>query len=185
MIRASAAEELFVAEADPKREPLHRFPRIRHLRSGLVCVFNAEFGGDITIYPNPTVERGDDVGCTIPTMFDSQNVYATRVLSSSVDQEFDGAVAAVRRRFRNLREFTPTRPRMMPALPQPAVGRRRASFVDDQLFTHVSVAIIGGWVIKLRLSGPAGAAELLDERADMAWRQLAQAVLEAQAANAP
>jgi hypothetical protein len=183
LIDAAQAGDLFLAEAD---ERMPRFPRVRHRRSGLVCTFSPDdTSAQVVLFPSGH-PRGDDVGCSQRTMFEVQSAYATRAgPGETAAAGLAGAIQAMRLTFTNLRPYSAPKDGdpLASLLPMPEVGAARASFVTDQAYTHVSVAIIGGWTIKLRLTGPANLARILDGRADMVWRMLTTDVLAAQAAD--
>ena len=174
IINAAHAGDLFAAAPNPS---MPQFPRVRHSASGLTCVFSPQLAGEISIFPSG-LPRGDDVGCNMTTRFDQQSLYATRVNGLSLDADFEMALTALRQRFPNARPFSASGRVALPVFAVEGVERRRASFLADGEFTHVSLAHVGDWAIKLRLSGPAAAAEMLDNRADLAFWQAIRAMLE-------
>lgn len=174
IIDAAHVGDLFAPAPNPS---MPQFPRVRHSASGLICVFSPQLAGEISIFPSG-LPRGDDVGCNMTTSFDQQSLYATRVNGLSLDADFEMALTALRQRFPNARPFSAGGPVALPVFAVEGVERRRASFLADGQFTHVSLAHVGDWAIKLRLSGPAPAAEMLDNRADLAFWQAVRAMLE-------
>lgn len=175
IIDAAHAGDIFATAPNPS---MPQFPRVRHSASGLTCVFSPQLAGEISIFPSG-LPRGDDVGCNMTSSFDQQSLYATRANGLSLDADFEMALAALRQRFPNARPFSAGGRVALPVFTVEGVERRRASFLADGQFTHVSLAHIGGWAIKLRLSGPAAAADMLDNRADLAFWQAVRAMLEA------
>ena len=185
MIARAGAADVFVVATD---QNMAQFPRIRHVPSGLICVFSPRFEGEVVIYENsPTLARGDDVGCNAQSMFDTQSLYATRVSPGlTLAQDFEITLLAIRQRYAEAQPYlAPPSPAALPVRAIDDIERMRASFIVGDIFTHVSLAHVDGWAVKLRLTGPAATAQILDNRADMAFWQAVRAMIRTRAEIAP
>lgn len=163
IIAASDADGHFYAE--PSDDPA--FVQARSLRSGLRCRFDIEAGGRITVFPSRpgATAPGDDVGCNTPSGANQITLYATRYgVPTSTSAQLEEAVVAIRERFevrKELRATTPARPH--------DVGIRTFLICRDDgvLATRVAVAIVDGWVLKMRFTG----AEAALPTADKLWAE--------------
>ncbi len=169
-----AAQELIargnaagVFEALPSDGPVV----VRHGRSGLVCRLAPANTNRLVIFPQAA--RGEDVACDSSDGSENITLYATRYsFDPSMEELIQGAVAAIRQRFPDARE-----------LPAPTgagarAQQRTAQFLvtreDDGalMYTRVSVAQIGQWVVKLRytvVAPDAAAAERGEAAANALW----------------
>lgn len=172
LIKAAGAEALFV------NEPHGSLLGARHLKSGLLCTFSP---GDrinrILVFERaePRLPRGDDVGCT------SQVSGVHHSLSAARLGERGGVDAALRRAVANLMTAAPNAVTYqgdhaenaevdVDGRPLPLAEHRTARFVVERdgrkLFTRVSVAVVDGWDIKQRVTGPLEEAVALDVEAE-------------------
>lgn len=154
---------------------------VRHTRSGLTCHFARDGGGRLIIFepqrdpafPNrePTIPRGDDVACEMNESGAQVRYFATRYpFGSTLEEQLAGVEAAIRRRDRSATSYPGETLRTSnDGLPD----RRSARFIvtenGTRTFTRASVARVGDWIVKLRLSAPApddAAAARADQLAD-------------------
>lgn len=130
---------------------------VRHTRSGLVCRFDREANGRLILFPG--LPRGEDVGCDFPDGPATITLYATRYPApTTIAEQVQAAAAHIRLRFRDARIETPEIGMEMSIdgaapLPESRTERFIVTFPDGRrLYTRVSVALIEGWVIKMRFS---------------------------------
>ena len=130
---------------------------VRHARSGLICRFDREAHGRLILFPG--LPRGEDVGCDFPDGPATITLYATRYPApTNIDEQVRAAAAHIRMRFANARIETPEIGMDMAVdgaapLPESRSARFLVTFPDGRrLYTRVSVALIDGWVIKMRFS---------------------------------
>ena len=155
---------------------------VRHARSGLTCHFARDgAGGRLIIFEpqrdppfpdrEPAIPRGDDVACEMNEGGAQVRYFATRYpFGSTLEEQLSGVEAAIRRRDANaLRYPGETLRTSNDGLPD----RRSARFIvtenGTRTFTRASVARVGDWILKLRLSAPApddAAAAQADQLAD-------------------
>jgi hypothetical protein len=129
---------------------------VRHTRSGLTCRLRASWTNRIVIFP--TAARGEDVACETASGGTTIRLYATRYsFRTTLDEQINGAIAAIRQNAPGARDYTPTISQTLPGLP----ATRQADFLltrasdQTQIYSHISVAMISGWVYVLRYSAPA------------------------------
>lgn len=154
---------------------------VRHTRSGLTCHFARDGGGRLIIFEpqrdpvrpdrEPTIPRGDDVACEMNESGAQVRYFATRYpFGSTLEEQLAGVEAAIRRRDRSATSYPGETLRTSnDGLPD----RRSARFIvtenGTRTFTRASVARVGDWIVKLRLSAPApddAAAARVDQLAD-------------------
>jgi hypothetical protein len=128
---------------------------VRHTRSGLVCRMNPANTNRVIIFPQAA--RGEDVGCESSSAGEQIKLYATRFpFATTVAQQVQGAAAAIQQHYPGARPYQMALRASADGLPP----SQSAHFVvrnsdGAQEYTRVSVAIINGWVIKLRYTAPA------------------------------
>lgn len=137
---------------------------LQHKSSGLYCLFNPGRTDSEIVLFNP---NGDDVGCNSVTSFDSRTAYATRT-TLTLDQEIAAAVAALKVKYPKAKPYKATiSPMISKILASDKVPPSRTErFLVDGQYESVSVAVIDGWAIKLRLSGDAEMAKFLADAGD-------------------
>lgn len=154
---------------------------VRHTRSGLTCHFARDGGGRLIIFEpqrdpvrpdrEPTIPRGDDVACEMNEGGAQVRYFATRYpFGSTLEEQLAGVEAAIRRRDGSATSYPGETLRTSnDGLPD----RRSARFIvtenGTRTFTRASVARVGDWIVKLRLSAPApddAAAARADQLAD-------------------
>lgn len=149
-------------------------PQVRHRASGLICTFtSASPQNHILIYASGP--RGDDVSCGTEEQGFSITTYATRHDgATSVQALVDDAVEAIRGRFPDARPYegegvslsmTPSEGGRAP--PERLTARLQIDVGGRPSLTRVSIAIVDGWVIKQRLTGPLDQASLGDLTAEL------------------
>lgn len=106
----------------------------------------------------PTAARGEDVACESINGGITIRLYATRYsFRTTLEEQINGAIAAVRQASPDARDYAPTIAQGFPGLPT----TRSADFFitrprdHAQMYSHLSVAMISGWVYVLRYSAPA------------------------------
>ena len=128
---------------------------LRHKGSGLYCLFQPGHGDTEVILFRPD---GEDVGCKSSTNFDFRIVYATRS-SQTLDQAMAQSVAALKLKHPKAK---PYRGPLSPMGTMAAEAALRADkfppsrterFIDGKRYESVSLAVVDGWEIKLRISG--------------------------------
>ena len=168
LIAAASAQDLF--EALPSDTQIV----VRHTRSGLTCRMRASWANRVVIFP--TAARGEDVACESVSGGITIRLYATRYsFRTNLDEQINGAIAAVRQTSPDARDYAPTVAQSFPGLPT----TRSADFLitgprdHAQMYSHLSVAMISGWVYVLRYSAPAadpGAAHQGEVAAHALWQ---------------
>lgn len=150
LIAAASAQDLF--EALPSDSQVV----VRHTRSGLTCRLRASWSNRVVIFP--TAARGEDVACESTSGGTTIRLYATRYsFRTTLDEQINGAIAAIRRTAPDARDYAPTISQAFPGPP----ATRQADFLltrasdHAQMYSHVSVAMISGWVYVLRYNTPA------------------------------
>lgn len=133
---------------------------VRHRGSGLICRFEPG-GGEIVFFPG--LPRGEDVGCgqSFPQS-EAITFYATRYPEATNNEEqMQSAVAAIAQRYAGAQVTAPDEPIEPPSSPEggPAFPASLSEgFIVDagrgRFYTHVSVAMVGRWCIKLRYTTP-------------------------------
>jgi hypothetical protein len=153
-------------------------PAVRHLRSGLTCVFQPdEPRNKVTIYPSggpDPIPAGDDVSCLTHVEGYTVSLYATRYRQpTSVDEQMGVAVASIRQVFTDVRPYKGTGADMTvqaapgePAVPSHKTARFIAKLDGRKVYTRASVAQVNDWIVLERVTGPSNdplAADLLAE----------------------
>ena len=152
-IKAAQADDLFEV-VDYKG-----IPTVRHLRSGLRCHFLGDADA-INIVPSK-LPRGDDVGCSMHVNGFTLSFYATRFPQAMSE---DAAMATY------VREVTQVHPdaklldsadhgvQLPPDLaarfPEIRTQRYEINFNGTPSYSRLSVAVVNGWVLEERLTGP-------------------------------
>lgn len=143
---------------------------VRHVRSGLVCRMDPANTNRVIIFPQAA--RGEDVGCESSNGREQIKLYATRFpFTTTVAQQVQGASAAIAQHFPGARPYQMALRASADGLPP----SQSAHFVVQgrdgvQEYTRVSVAMINGWVIKLRYTAPAADDETVQRDALVADR---------------
>ncbi|MDZ4775872.1 MAG: hypothetical protein SGJ23_03700 [Alphaproteobacteria bacterium] len=157
IIAASNAQRHYSVEAsgDPG------YVQARNRESGLRCRFDVRYGGSIHIYDAAPGggAPGDDTSCNTPIDAITVTYYATRYTTpTTTAEQAEAAIAAIRERFDVLSEIAPTTP--------DRAGARTRSFrinYEGKIKeTRVSVAMVDGWVLKMRFTGPQNTLPLAD-----------------------
>lgn len=106
----------------------------------------------------PDAARGEDIACESTNGSVNIRLYATRYsFRTTLDQQINGAVAVIRQTSPDAQDYLPTIAQTFPGLP----ATRSAAFLltrasdHAQMYSHVSVAVVSGWVYVLRYSAPA------------------------------
>ncbi len=142
-------------------------PKVRHNASGLVCWFGSDQSDwardNITVFPSG-LPRGDDVGCNIwrKTFLISMDI--TRFAPVPSLAEATAAYAgSVMKLHPKARPYTgPTHDMQRPAGLQPWTTVRYVFDDRGGQFSRLSVAVVNGWVIEERATGPLSEADFGD-----------------------
>lgn len=125
---------------------------VRHLGSGLRCHFMRDgAGGRVMLFSG--LPRGDDVACDMTDGRESITLYATRLpFPSTLEELLGGADAAIRSRFPNTQPYPATQGMAMDAITPPIRTSQFLVWRADgvRMYTRVSIAQVGAWVIKQR-----------------------------------
>ena len=150
LITAASAQDLF--EALPSDAQVV----VRHTRSGLTCRLRSSWQNRIIIFPDAA--RGEDIACESTNGSATIRLYATRYsFHTTLDQQISGAVAAIRQTAPDAHDYAPTVAQSFPGLP----ATRSAAFLltrasdHTQMYSHVSIAMVSGWVYVMRYTAPA------------------------------
>src|SRR5262249_10097427 len=127
----------------------------------------------------PTAARGEDIACESVSGGTTIRLYATRYsFRTTLDEQISGAIAAIHQAAPDARDYAPTISQSFPSLP----ATRQADFLLNrasdhaQMYSHVSVAMVSGWVYVLRYSAPAADAPAAHQ-AEVAAHTLWQSAL--------
>jgi hypothetical protein len=108
-------------------------------------------GGRIRLFSG--LPRGDDVACDMTDGRESITLYATRLpFASTLDELLGGANAALRSRFPNAQPYTATQETAADGITPPLRTSQFLVWRADgaRMYTRVSIAQVGAWVIKQR-----------------------------------
>ena len=165
VIVAASAQAQF---ADDTRWDL---PAVRHRASGLRCLFQPNDAGNNRIVQIGSIGTGGGgVGChSRPSGF-AQKLEAVRLGSGeSLETVFEGSVRNITSQRRDARAYegplTQIRIEPQPGGPQPAEARTARYLLSkngSEVFSMVSVAVVGDWVVRQYLEAPAAQAEEAD-----------------------
>lgn len=145
---------------------------VRHIRSGLVCRLDPNYGNRIVFYPQAA--RGEDVGCE--SRNDAGEVIKLIATRYSVEAQLDVQIQLtddlIRRQFPDARA--------LPASSQ-TIGSARSRTIQYMVtrdgvatYTRASIAVIGQWTYSLRYSVPApnaAAAARAEQVSSALWSQ--------------
>ena len=166
LIAAAAAEDLFEDVSAGK------LAVVRHRSSGATCSFNPDTRGNRLVVFQGALARGDDIGCSQSVAGFTQSIYVTRYPGApGVDELMGAAIQSLRRHVADAKPYEG--PSMTPQfdpkskfarLPAPRTAQFVGKVEGKPVFTLVSIANVGAWSIKVRMTGPqdkAGAMQLL------------------------
>lgn len=141
---------------------------LQHKASGLYCIFNPGRADSEVVLFKPD---GTDVGCSSATFADSRTVYATKS-DLTLDQAMAMSVAALKAKYPKAKPYRGKGSNLVAMIT--ATGKvppsRTERFIDGATYQSVSVAVVDGWEIKLRMSGDAANAGFLSTQGDgMGW----------------
>jgi hypothetical protein len=167
--RANAAG-IFVSETNPPGAA------VRHVRSGMRCVFGVAGDGEITIYPNHDgLERGDDVSCGENTSMGTVTLFAERATRPQSNEDALTAVVGAMRAVHQQMQEIP-----LSALTTLTLGNESAvppyasaAFVvrdgDRSAITRASTYVANGWVYTLRFTTNSSRSNIM---ADIMWKTM-------------
>ncbi|WP_395645629.1 hypothetical protein [Terricaulis sp.] len=142
---------------------------VRHIRSGLICRMPETSANRLIIFPEAA--RGEDVACETSDGRETIRIFATRFsFATTLRAQIDGAAAVIQRQHPDAQPFTAAT--AIADSGQPA--SRTAQFIiaanGARSYTRVSVALVDGWVIKLRYTAPAANDAAAREAAQLSGR---------------
>jgi len=166
---------------DPETDGVHVIAR--HRASGLVCDFEPDAPATITVFPQATygAQPGEDVACNSGGGEGVRTLYATRYPDQrTVDVALTKAVEEIFQAYPNAQGFA-RRDGLSDDNDEPLPESRSAHFilptyrgVEGRAYSRASVAVIAGWVILMRYTGPEGAET--EAAADIAWARTLLAI---------
>ena len=144
---------------------------MRHTRSGLVCRMDPNGANRLIIFPEAA--RGEDVACETTNGHATIKLYATRFsFHTTMAEQISGSAAALRQHYPDAQPFQMSSRASMGGLPPNQTAHFLVRESGVQQYTRVSVAMIRGWVFKLRYTAPAAsddAARQAALAADRIW----------------
>lgn len=160
LIDAGEARSVFVAEEQGPAGAV-----ARHTPSGLVCRFSPRSSDNvIVVYPTGPLggRPGDDVSCATGEGGRVSTLYASRYARApDLRGLMAASVASIRQRFPDARPFegpvmTATAGASGRRTPEPAVAAFIVNVQGRSHYTQVSMARVGDWIVKQRLTAPVG-----------------------------
>ena len=151
---------------------------VRHTRSGLVCRMDPNGANRLIIFPEAA--RGEDVACETSDGNATIKLYATRFsFRTNVADQLAGSATAIQHHFPDARPFQMTLRASADGLPPSQTAHFLVHEANGpQQYTRVSVAMIHGWVFKLRYTAPAANDAAAQQAALVADRVWAEALSE-------
>jgi hypothetical protein len=149
--------------------------RVRHVRSGLICAFEPGHPRRVVVFDTSVsgAAAGEDAACDSGSATGARTLYVTRYPEPrTADAALAFAVAQLRGRFPDATAAETTIEGFDDADP-PLPESRTAAFLietnNGQAYTRVSVAVIGGWEIKMRYTTWSGGEGVV--AAEALWRE--------------
>ena len=144
-------------------------PMIQHRPSGLVCnygILTQDWANDdVVVFPSG-LPRGDDVGCNMHSRDFLVSMDVTRFSPvPGLDEITNAYVKSVMSLHPPARAYTGPSEELAPPANVIFPPFRTVRFVFDDgggLFSRLSVAVVNGWVIEERVTGPLGEAKFGD-----------------------
>lgn len=134
-------------------------PTARHLRSGLRCHFLGD--ADLIHIVPSKLPRGDDVGCSMHVNGFTETFYATRFPGSVTEDQamatYQNEVTQVHPDAKLLEgadHDVKLPPQLMARFPEIRTERYEINFQGKPTYSRLSVAVVNGWVLEQRLTGP-------------------------------
>ncbi len=134
--------------------------RVRHKGSGMTCGFDGSPDDSVTVF-NSGLPRGDDVGCESKILDLKVSFYATKFPQPmTVDQATAYYVDSIRRVHPEAKPFTGSAADLSiggdDGAAFPPIRTARFVIVIDgkRYYSRLSVAVVKGWVIEERVTGP-------------------------------
>jgi hypothetical protein len=155
LIRDAKAEDLF------ENRTVSKDPTIRHIRSGLECVFYRRPLESVQVFQT-SVPRGDDVGCHSQWEGFTVSIFVTRFPKPmTVDEAYKYYADEVVRAYPVRKPYTgqTVEFKRKDGSPVPIpykTGRVIITTRGQDLFSRLSVAVVNGWTIEVRVTGPLG-----------------------------
>jgi hypothetical protein len=142
------------------------FPAVRHPRSGIRCMFTPESTVNaVMVFAGTPARSGDDVGCNTSAGENraiTVTLYASRYRPRpTLEAMLDEAVQGIRGRYPDAQPYVGSimevEAHIEPGGPAPAeIRSARFRVIKDgmRLYARASVAMVGEWMVKLRISAP-------------------------------
>lgn len=142
---------------------------VRHIRSGLICRMPEANANRLIIFPQAA--RGEDVACETTDGHETIRLFATRFpFNTTLQAQVDGASAVIARQHPDARAFAASTAIAATGLPESRSAHFIISNNGVRSYTRVSVAVIDGWVIKMRYTAPAADDTAAREAAQLSGR---------------
>lgn len=166
---------------DPETDGVHVIAR--HRASGLNCDFEPDTPATITVFPSGTygAAPGEDVACNSGGGDGVRTLYATRYPDRrTLDVALAKVVEEIFQAYPDAQGFA-RREGLSDDNDEPLPESRTAHFilpryqgVAGRAYSRASVAVISGWVILMRYTGPEGSDT--EAAADYAWARALMAI---------
>jgi hypothetical protein len=184
IIAAAKADDLFV------NVTTDGVATVRHLKSGLECGFDpGDEGASVSVFDNPRVPRGDDIGCSGHILETVISTFVTRYPQAMTPRQVvEDSVGAIRSQFTDLKDWSgesvsiTQKTKSGEPAPTPSVTiRLAANFKGQAKFTRSSAAACGSWIVAQRVTAPAEKAMIGDLAAELELRKAIEEVCRAAA----
>jgi hypothetical protein len=180
IIAQGAAQQFFVNITDGGA------PKVRHVPSGMECVFDPIQPGSVRVYQS-TAAPGDDVSCGIRIVTkDGHPIqltqYATRYPQApTVDQILSGTLASIRVHMTDLKPAAGPFNNLQPSDATAAHKSFRLDGVENgqRVFTRASASVVRGWTISQRITSGIADAQVADVFGEMTQSVAAEMVARA------
>lgn len=142
---------------------------VRHIRSGLICRMPEDHANRLIVFPQAA--RGEDVACETSDGRETIRVFATRFsFPTTLQAQIDGASAAIVRQHPDAHPINLSTAVALTGLPESRSAQFIISNGGVRTYTRVSVAVINGWVFKMRYTAPAADDTAAREAAQLSGR---------------
>lgn len=143
-------------------------PRVRHIASGMECVFDpGRAENQIVVYAS-SAAPGDDVSCQTSTVYADggwviDTIYASRYPKPlTLDQQMTGMVQALKDRVSNPQPSTIVSANLSSAPPHSAARFQTSHGGSEQFFERAAAGVVGDWDISQRITAPLAQAQEAD-----------------------
>lgn len=170
LIASAGAPDLFVNETKDGAI------LIRHRLSNFQCLFNPGSDNELLLLPDAPA-RGEHIACDGPTMlFHMSYSIAKAGEKDTLDTAFGEAVSTIKTRWpaaMSIKVKRDSNQEVLEKIAQQAPPSRTSWFLvkteASWVFSRVSVAKVGDWLITMRASGPVDSQEPAESLTEMLW----------------